>query len=104
MKKVTLNLLYMRILVGCFLLYLAYSLVSDLSSGSTRDKIIWFVAAVIFTAVGVGGILFSIKRIVKKEYEDFNTSSQKEDISTEDISTDNIAESDQDVENQTDEK
>lgn len=70
MKKTTAMNLYLRIFIGGFLVYLAYTLGMDLGNITGNDKIIIGAATVLF--VMAGGIIvgWSVYRLVKKDYYD----------------------------------
>ena len=70
LKKTTATNLYLRIFVGGFLVYLAYTLGVDLKNATGNDTIIFAVATVLFTLSGVFLILWSGWRLVKKDYHD----------------------------------
>lgn len=70
LKKTTATNLYLRIFVGGFLVYLAYTLGVDLKNTTGNDTIIFAVATVLFTLSGVFLILWSGWRLVKKDYYD----------------------------------
>lgn len=69
-KSVTPISLGIRALIGGYLLYLAYSLIPAIQeSPDTREMIFWIVIAAIFSIVGGLAIIFSIKSLIKGEYE-----------------------------------
>lgn len=70
LKKTTAMNLYLRIFVGGFLLYLAYSLGVDFGSLTGNDKIIIGAATILFVVSGVVIVGWSVYRLVKKDYYD----------------------------------
>lgn len=84
MKKTTAMNLYLRIFVGGFLLYLAYTLAIDLGNTSGNDTIIFAAAAVVFALAGIGVAVWSVYRLIKKDYYDPMTEmdNQEQDTST----------------------
>lgn len=70
LKKTTAMNLYLRVFIGGFLLYLAYSLGVDLGSVTGNDKIVIGSAVVLFAVAGVIIVGWSAYRLVKKDYYD----------------------------------
>lgn len=70
LKKTTAMNLYLRIFVGGFLVYLAYTLAIDIGNASGNDLIIFGAAAVLFVVAGAGVVIWSIYRLIKKDYYD----------------------------------
>ncbi len=82
LKKTTAMNLYLRIIVGGFLVYLAYTLAIDLGNTSGNDTIIFAVAAGVFTLAGIGVVIWSIYRLMKKDYYDPMTDMETEEKET----------------------
>ncbi len=70
LKKTTAMNLYLRIFIGGFLMYLAYTLGVELGSMTGNDKIIIGAAVILFAVAGVIIVGWSIFRLVKKDYYD----------------------------------
>lgn len=70
LKKTTAMNLYFRIVVGGFLVYLAYTLGIDLKNTAGNDTIIFGAATVLFAIFGVGIAGWSFYRLIRKEYYD----------------------------------
>lgn len=79
LKKTTAMNLYLRIMVGGFLVYLAYTLAIDLGNTSGNDTIIFGVAAGIFALAGAGVVIWSVYRLIKKDYYDPMTEPEPEE-------------------------
>lgn len=70
LKKTTAMNLYLRIFVGGFIVYLAYSLGIDLKNTTGNDTIIFGAATILFSVAGIVIIGWSIYRLIKKDYYD----------------------------------
>lgn len=70
LKKTTAMNLYLRIFIGGFLVYLAYTLAVDLENLTGNDKIIIGAATVLFIIAGIIIVGWSFYRLVKKDYYD----------------------------------
>ena len=70
LKKTTTMNLYLRIFIGGFLMYLAYTLVPELEDMTGNDKIIIGAATVLFVVAGAMIVGWSVYRLVKKDYYD----------------------------------
>lgn len=80
-KDLTATSLGLRIVMGGYLLYLAYSLLPAIQKApDAKEMIFWIAIVVLFFCVGVGALFFSIKALLKGEYEKGN---QKIDDETE---------------------
>lgn len=79
LKKTTAMNLYLRIFIGGFLVYLAYTLGADLGSAAGSDKIIFGASIVLFGVAGVIIVGWSIYRLAKKDYYDPLTDVSEED-------------------------
>lgn len=75
--------LILRIVVGAYLLYTAYSLVGGISEKQGKDQIFFGVFTVIFVLLGIVLLIFSIKPLIRGEYIGGagDTSSQEENTS-----------------------
>ncbi len=66
------GMLICRMAVGAYLVYLSYGLIDDLTKKADEvskiEHIGFMAAALIFAAIGVGFILFSIKALKNGEY------------------------------------
>lgn len=69
-KKTTAMHLYLRIMIGGFLVYLAYSLGIDLKNVAGSELMILGSATVLFSVAGVVIAGWSLYRLVKKDYYD----------------------------------
>ena len=70
LKKTTAMNLWLRIMIGVFLLYQAYSLGIELKTATGNDLIIFGVSVVIFAISGVVLTAWSLYRLIKKDYYD----------------------------------
>ena len=70
LKKTTLMNLYLRIFVGGFLIYLAYSLGIELGNLTGSDKTVIGAATILFAVSGILIVGWSVYRMVKKDYYD----------------------------------
>ncbi len=70
LKKTTAMNLWLRIFVGGFLVYLAYTLVADMGDVAGTDRVVFTIAGAVFAIAGAGIALWSGYRLVKKEYYD----------------------------------
>lgn len=69
-KSLTPTSLLIRILIGGYLLYLAYSLIPAIQKApDTRELIFWVIIVVIFSLVGFLAIIVSAKSLFKGEYD-----------------------------------
>ncbi len=72
--------LYIRVLAGGYLVYLAYDIFNIMKSkpaGSDFWLMVLFI--VLFVAVGVLIVVFSIKSLIKKEYYDPNHEEEEQE-------------------------
>ena len=70
LKKTTAMNLYLRIMIGGFLVYLAYTLGIDLKNTTGNDTIIFGAATILFSLAGVVIVGWSLYRLIKKDYYD----------------------------------
>lgn len=70
LKKTTATNLWLRIFVGGFLVYLAYSIGIDLKNTSGNDTLILTAATALFVFAGVIIVGHSLYRLAKKDYYD----------------------------------
>jgi hypothetical protein len=78
-KSLTATSLGLRIVVGGYILYLAYSLIPTIQNAPDLKELIFFIIVVtLFTCAGVGFIAFSLKALIKGEYDKGNTSKADE--------------------------
>ena len=70
LKKTTAMNLYLRIMIGGFLVYLAYTLGIDLKNTTGNDTIIFGAATILFALAGVIVAGWSLYRLIKKDYYD----------------------------------
>lgn len=70
LKKTTSTNLYLRIFVGGFLVYLAYTLGIDLKNTTGNDTIIFGAATILFAVAGAIIVGWSVYRLIKKDYYD----------------------------------
>lgn len=70
LKKTTSTNLYLRIFVGGFLIYLAYTLGIDLKNTTGNDTIIFGAATILFAVAGAIIVGWSVYRLIKKDYYD----------------------------------
>ncbi len=70
LKKTTAMNLYLRIMVGGFLVYLAYTLGIDLGNTTGKDMLIFGGATILFALAGTVIVVWSIYRLIKKDYYD----------------------------------
>nr|MBQ8252029.1 hypothetical protein [Lachnospiraceae bacterium] len=70
LKKTTATNLWLRIFVGGFLVYLAYTIGIELGDASGKD--IWILggATVVFAVFGIAVTVWSLYRLIKKDYYD----------------------------------
>jgi hypothetical protein len=78
-KKTTAMHLYLRIMIGGFLIYLAYSLGIDLKNVAGSELMILGSATVLFSVAGVVIAGWSLYRLVKKDYYDPMTDGPEEE-------------------------
>ncbi len=70
------NMLFIRMLIGGYLVYLAYSLIdsyiknADKAAESSMPLPVLIIASVIFMAVGLVVAILSLKGLIKGEYKD----------------------------------
>lgn len=62
--------LTLRILVSAYVLYLAYGLIRGFGEAAGNDRIFIAVAIVVFVAAGGAILIFSAKKLIRKEYVD----------------------------------
>ncbi|MBE5927788.1 MAG: hypothetical protein E7267_00200 [Lachnospiraceae bacterium] len=96
------NMLFIRMLIGGYLVYLAYSLIesyisnADKVSNSSMPVPVLIIASIIFMAVGLAVAIISLKGIIKGEYKggkaDFSEEEYSEDAIEENIAEENITE------------
>ena len=68
-KDLTATSLGLRIIVGGYFLYLAYSILPTILNSPTKNEMIAFIiAAPLFVLVGGGIVFFSVKALIKGEY------------------------------------
>ncbi|MBQ8527421.1 MAG: hypothetical protein IJ429_03020 [Lachnospiraceae bacterium] len=70
LKKTTATNLWLRIMVGGFLLYLAYSLGVELKNAKGNDLLIFGGATALFILSGVVIVGWSLYRLIKRDYYD----------------------------------
>lgn len=66
----TKNGLYLRTVIGGLILYYAYTIVAEIGSTSADSRAMLYVFVAVFGIAGIWIIMDSLKRIIKKEYED----------------------------------
>ncbi len=84
--------LTLRIVVAVYVLYLAYDLIQGFGETSGNERIGIAIAIIIFLAGGGAILLFSVKKLIRKEYMDAdeNTGSEAtENQDTENETTEN---------------
>lgn len=69
--------LSLRVLVSAYVLYLAYGLIRGFGDVTGNDRIFIAIAIVVFVAAGGAILILSVKKLIKKEYE--NADEQTED-------------------------
>ncbi|MFT3982631.1 MAG: hypothetical protein QM697_01880 [Lachnospiraceae bacterium] len=74
--------LYMRIVVGGYLVYLAYD-IFKLRDTQASDYWFMMVSVVLFTVIGIILAAMSIKGLIKKDYYDPNNDSTDQDAAAE---------------------
>lgn len=80
-KSLTATSLGLRIVVGGYILYLAYSLIPTIQNAPDLKELIFFIIVVtLFTCVGVGVIIFSLKALIKGEYDKGSTKEDNESV------------------------
>lgn len=85
------NMLFIRMLIGGYLVYLAYSLIesyisnADRVSNSSMPVPVLIIASVIFMAVGLAVAILSLKGLIKGEYKGGKADSSEEECSEEAI-------------------
>lgn len=70
LKKTTALTLWLRIMVGAFVIYLAYSIGIDLKNTSGKDTIVLGIAVIAFVLAGGVICLHSLYRLIRKDYYD----------------------------------
>ncbi len=65
----TRNGLYLRTVMGGLIVYYAYSAISNIESTATSSRMPLYIISGVLALAGVIVILFSVKRLIKKEYE-----------------------------------
>lgn len=69
-KSLTSTSLGLRIVMGGYLLYLAYSLIPSIRNAvDAKEMIFWIVIVTLFFGVGSIIVFFSIKAFIKGEYD-----------------------------------
>ncbi len=85
-KKLTATSLGIRILVGGYLVYLAYSLIPAIKNTvDTKEMIFWIAIIAIFCIVGVVSIVLSVKAFLQGDYDKGIESEKSETIENEEI-------------------
>jgi hypothetical protein len=85
-KSLTSTSLGLRIVMGGYLLYLAYSLIPSIRTAvDTKEFIFWIVMVTLFFGVGSVIVFFSLKALIKGEYDKGtdSESSDEQDVSNE---------------------
>lgn len=62
--------LTLRVLVSAYVLYLAYGLIRGFGDATGNDRIFIAIAIVVFVAAGGAILIFSAKKLIRKEYVD----------------------------------
>lgn len=70
LKKTTAMNLWLRIMIGVFLVYMAYSIGVDLTNTSGKDTWIFAAATLLFAVSGIVIACCSSYRLIKKDYYD----------------------------------
>lgn len=65
----TKNGLTIRALIGAFILYYAYSIASDITMTPADQRAPLYVFIAVFVIAGVWIVVDSVKRLIKKEYD-----------------------------------
>lgn len=61
--------LTLRTVIGAFLLYYAYTIIRDISLTAEGSRAMLYVFAIVFGVAGIWVIIDSLKRLIKKEYD-----------------------------------
>lgn len=103
LKKTTAMNLYLRIFIGGFLVYLAYTLGIDLKNTTGNDTIVFGAATVLFAVSGVVIVGWSVYRLIKKDYYDPMTDgvAEEAEVSEEVADSENPKKSKDDTDNST---
>lgn len=80
-KTLTPASLGIRTMIGAYLLYLAYTLIPAIQKApDTKELVFWIAVVVVFTLVGVLAIVFSVRTLIKGEYDKGVVEEPKEEI------------------------
>lgn len=66
----SLNGLYLRTIIGGLILYYAYNIFSGIGTASGTNRTMLYAFVAVFGIAGIWIVLDSIKRILKKEYDE----------------------------------
>lgn len=78
-KSLTASSLGIRVIIGGYLLYLAYSLIPSIRTAvDTKEMIFWGAIVALFFGVGSLIMFFSIKALLKGDYDKGITSDELE--------------------------
>lgn len=76
----TKGMLFMRLLVGCAVMYYAYTLIPAIEESKGKESIFFLVAAIFLGVAGLMVVFASAIRIKNGEYSDDNGNEEEEDI------------------------
>ena len=63
------NGLYLRTVIGALILYYAYTIVADITSTPADERTMLYVFVAVFGIAGLWTVIDSVKRLLKKEYD-----------------------------------
>lgn len=66
----TKNGLFLRGVIGGFILYYGYTILADISTTPADERMLLYIFIAVFGVAGLWIVIDSIKRLIKKEYED----------------------------------
>jgi hypothetical protein len=92
-KRLTPTSLGIRILIGGYLVYLAYTLIPAIQQApDTKELIFWVAIVAIFSVVGGLAVIFSAKALLKGEYDkgEINEEETKKSLMEENNNEDKI--------------
>ena len=79
----TKGMLFMRLLVGCAVMYYAYTLIPAIEESKGKESIFFLVAAIFLGVAGLMVVFASAMRIKNGEYTDDSGNEEEEEITKE---------------------
>lgn len=71
--------LSLRMLAAAYILYLAYGLIQGFGENVGNDRIFMAIAIVVFLAAGGGILVWSAKKLIKREYADADEQTKEDE-------------------------